>query len=202
MIAICMLVIAACAAAQPQQTVGEASPSDSALASPSESGLPSAFASAQATKAVNAVESAQASKAVDAAASDAASSTPVMAASPDISVSVASGEIVKTVDKIIDVNALNSVFASDPKLEENGEQMVVGVSGNTLTYNLTFDKDIKIADLPADFKTTMETTLKDAIDQAANLYPDLPSCTFVYNVINGVTGQTMLTVSKDYTAGD
>lgn len=176
LIAICMITFAACAAAQSDDYVAEASGSESASAS--ESGLPAAFASPQ------------------------ESATPVMAASPGVSLSVASEAITKTVDKIIDVNALNSVFAADPKLAENGEQMIVGVSGNTLTYNLTFSKDISTTDLPADFKTSMETTLQAAIDQAAKLYPDLPSCTFVYNVINGVSGQTMLTVTKEYKAAE
>ncbi len=174
LIAICMIVFAACAAADTQQTVGEASAS--ASEPPSESGLPVAFASPE------------------------ESATSVMAASPEVSLSVASEAITKTVDKIIDVNALNSVFAADPKLAENGEQMIVGVSGNTLTYNLTFSKDISSTGLPADFKTTMENTLQAAIDQAAKLYPDLPDCTFVYNVINGVTGETILTVTKTYKA--
>lgn len=180
LIAICIVSLAACAAAaQPSGSVAEASASGSAAASPSDSGLPAAFASAE------------------------SSATPVMAdVSPEVSVSVASEAIAETVDKIIDINALNSVFAADDKLAENGEQMVVGVSGNTLTYNLTFDRDIGTADLPADFQTTMESSLQGAIDSASKLYPDLPSCTFVYNVINGVTGQTLLTVSKEYKAAE
>jgi hypothetical protein len=192
---ICVLLLTACAASQPGGSVAEAGASGSASASPAESDLSAAFASATASA------SPSESSLPAAFASTAPSATSVMAGeSPEVSVSVASDAIAKTVDKIIDVNALNSVFAADAKLTENGEQMIVGVSGNTLTYNLTFSKSISASELPADFKTTMETTLQDAINQAATLYPNLPDCTFVYNVINGVTGETLLTVTKMYTA--
>lgn len=190
-----MLSFAACATNQPQQSVAEASVSGSPTAS--EFGLPAVFQSPEAS-ATAVMAGATSSSSDMAAASPAASDLAV--ASPQVSVSVATDAASKTVDKIIDVNALNSVFAADTKLAENGEQMIVGASGNTLTYNLTFNKNIGISDLPADFKTTMDTTLQDAINQAVKLYPGLPSCTFVYNVINGISGQTLLTVSKEYSA--
>jgi glucose/arabinose dehydrogenase len=176
LIAASLFVLAACAAAQPQQSVAAAEASETASQPVSDSGLPAVFQSAS------------------------PSSKQVMAgASQQVSVSV-SQEAAKTVDKIMDENALNSVFAANAKLVENGEQMVVGINGNTVTYNLTFSRDIKATDLPSDFTTTMETSLQDAINKAVELYPGLPDCTFVYNVINGVSGQTLLTVSKEYTA--
>ncbi|MEI6101004.1 MAG: hypothetical protein WCP73_04110 [Eubacteriales bacterium] len=119
-----------------------------------------------------------------ASASTSASASDVSAASPAGS----DEDPGYTLENIIKEDSLNKNYQNTPV---PGESIEVTIVRNTLTFNVTLDKNIKPEDFTADLQAKYKLDLQNQIDMLSQEYDGLMDCTFVYNLMNKSGTQLM-----------
>jgi hypothetical protein len=115
-------------------------------------------------------------------------------AAEDTSTSDGSGV---SISQMIKEDSVNKDYQGS--LKTDGEDIKVSIDGDTFTFNVTPDQDVK----PADFTSEMQSQYKDDMNKQIQTiiseYPDIPDCIFAYNLVNH-SGETLLNLTQYFKA--
>jgi hypothetical protein len=173
---LCILALTACAAvpaAAPANTASPAVSQQSAAPAPT---TPTPTVTASPTPA-----------SVSPSASVEASASPSESASDDLGF---------TLENIIKEDSLNRNYQNTPV---TGETIKVTIVRNTLTFDVTLDKNIKPEDFTADMQAKYKQDLQNQIDMLSQEYDGLIDCTFIYNLSNK-SGTKLMSLTQDFKA--
>lgn len=173
-LAICAAVLSACAATP--------APAPAATASQTASPVKTEAATISPAPAPSATESVLPSASESSASADASAS-----GTDDLGI---------TLENIIKEDSLNKNYQSS-MMKVPGEDIKATIEGNTLTFNVTLDKNIKPADFTDDMKAKYTKDLQNQINILAGQYDGLIDCTFIYNLMSK-DGTKLMTLTQDY----
>lgn len=102
-----------------------------------------------------------------------------------------------TLEDIIKEGSLNKNLANDDSMKFPGENIEAAIEGNTLTFYVTLDQDIKEPDLTPELKKKYTAEMKSLIDTLDEQYEGFPDCTFVY-ILRNNSGDILMKLTQDY----
>ena len=172
---LCILALTACAAVPAAAPANTASPA-----------LSQSTASASATPSPTATATPEPAS-VSPSASAETSASPSESASDDPGY---------TLENIIKEDSLNRNYQNTPV---PGETIKVTIVRNTLTFDVTLDKNIKPEEFTADMQAKYKQDLQNQIDMLSQEYDGLIDCTFIYNLSNK-SGTKLMSLTQDFKA--